>query len=35
MPSTSKIDIKLVPSGFITNTSRGKGIEYLKLLNGD
>lgn len=26
MPSTSKIDIKLVPSGFITNTKKGKGI---------
>mgnify|MGYP001340806496 CR=1 FL=1 len=30
-PTTGKIDIKLTPPGFITNVSKGKGIEYLKI----
>lgn len=29
-PSTGKIDIKFTPYGYITNVSKGKGIEYLK-----
>jgi superfamily II DNA or RNA helicase len=30
-PTTGKIDIKLAPDGYITNVSKGKGIEFLKL----
>jgi uncharacterized protein YegP (UPF0339 family) len=32
-PSNGRIDIIMVPDGYITNASKGKGIEYLKLNN--
>lgn len=34
-PSTSRIDIKLNPYGFHTNTDKGKGIQYVKKTNSD